>query len=56
MQLIAWYREAAATAQGRATRIQWMTSYILALLDNTPDARSEIDAAVAAFAEVQSGT
>jgi hypothetical protein len=54
--VVGWYRQAFETARGSATRIQWGVSYILALLDNTPDAHAELDAALAALRGVIAAT
>jgi thioredoxin-related protein len=39
---IHWYRKAWANAEGQATRIQWGTEYILALIELRPDNTNEI--------------
>jgi thiol-disulfide isomerase/thioredoxin len=54
--VVAWYRQAFESAQGTATRIQWGVTYILALLDNTPEAKGELDAALAALRALVAAT
>jgi len=44
-----WYAQAAASATGPATRLQWGTTYLASLIDLAPQDRARIDAAAAAL-------
>jgi hypothetical protein len=54
--LVGWYRQAFDAARGSATRIQWGVAYLLALLDNTPDATDELARARAALDAIVADT
>ena len=44
-----WYQQAAATATGPATRLQWGTTYLSSLIDLSPQDSARIDAAADAL-------
>jgi len=57
--MLDWYEKAWRSAVGSATRIQWGTTYLLALIDTTPGDGARIEAAAAGlvqdFANAQDG-
>lgn len=57
VEAIEWYRKAWLAAEGPATRVQWGTDYLFALLELSPDASDEITAAGAeVFGELAAQT
>lgn len=49
--MLNWYEQAWRAAVGPATRIQWGTTYLLALADTTPGDAARIEAAAAGLAQ-----